>query len=246
GRRDAAGQVVGIGALGCRRIAPQLLEPLTGVQHQAGHACGATRQLGARDHRALSGRCERAAGALELDRLDPGVTRHVGLDVALERVVSVQLPFGHPWLAPATGEPDENQRGQDNAVHGSFTSVSRASGHLRLSSLIMPSILRRFASTSPRKDPRSPVAPRTLAPMPCASSSTASTFFRLSRVSDSRLPNCATVAWASCITPCGPNTWVSAFAASVSARASRALVRSSAATSFAASASLPKATPSAP
>ena len=124
--------------------------------------------------------------------------------------------------------------------------VSRANGHLRLSSLIMPSIFCRLASTSPRSVPRSVVAPRTLALMPCASTSTASTFFRLSRVSASRPLSCTTVARASFMTPSGPNTCVSALAARPSTRASSALVRSSAATSFCASASLPNITPSAP
>ncbi len=61
-----------------------------------------------------------------------------------------------PGSSAGTSRPNSARR------HGSFTSVSRANGHLRLTSLISCSTLRRLASTSPRSAPRSSVATRAL------------------------------------------------------------------------------------
>ncbi len=73
-----------------------------------------------------------------------------------------------------------------------------------------------------------------------------STFFKLVRASVSAAFSCTIAARASGTRPAGPKACASALAARPSTRASNALVRSSAVTSFFASASLPSSMPSAP
>ena len=93
------------------------------------------------------------------------------------------------------------------------------------------------------------MASRVLAPMAWASTSTASTFLRLLRVSASKALSCPTDArrsGTSASFPFSPNTWRSACLARPSRRASRVLVRSSVVMIFRASASLPISTPRAP
>ena len=143
--------------------------------------------------------------------------------------------------------------GQCPGAHGSLISASRANGHLLFISMSSRSTLRRLASTSARRATRSVVASRVLLAMPCASSSTASAFFRLLRASASRPLSCCTVALASLITPCGPKTWASALPARPStrwvrpsSRDSKALVRSSVVRIFWALCSLPINRPRAP
>src|SRR5690606_29422366 len=132
----------------------------------------------------------------------PAVARQVGIGRALGSALFVDRPVGRLLAAGAAAQHSGSQQcgGQaggdgNHGAHGSRTSASfLANGHLRFSSVSMPSTLRRLASTSARKSPSWLVASLALAPTAWTSTSTASTFFRLPRTSPSTALSCCTVA----------------------------------------------------
>src|SRR5258706_2235695 len=246
--RALAGEIVAVGDLLRPRAGAQRLERGAVVELQRRGANGAACELRPREEVRATGPLQVGFDFVEIPFRGGRIADQVIALEGLHRLRRVELPVEHLGAACTCALKNQGRCEKQAKNHGNLISLSRLNGHLRLISSMSEVTLRRLASTSERNAARSFVPDLALAATSCASASTLSTRFRLSRTS-ARIA----LAWltARCVpsmTPPSPKTRWSALASTPSRRwatppscASSALARSIESSTFFASSSLPSA-----